>query len=187
MHDWSHRPLTCAQSSRQCVLTAKPAGSAVPQTVARAMSFLRWMVGELAMSICPSSVSDRKSMALELWKEFCAVFFATQTFATKQSKTWHAEYEFDLPFVFTAANTQALIIAAVDSYDKIRILSCDILQYIPGHVFPGFAEAAQVVELVRWTTGACPYNRPCAHQYVGKSQSCMVIKGRLIVHAPVQV
>ena len=23
-------------------------------------------------------------------------------------------------------------------------------------------------------TGACGYNRPCAHQYVGKSQSCMV-------------
>ena len=34
-------------------------------------------------------------------------------------------------------------------------------------------------------TGACPYNRPCAQQYVGKSQSCMVISGRLIVHAPV--
>ena len=36
------------------------------------------------------------------------------------------------------------------------------------------------------STGAWPYNRPCAHQYVGKSQSCMVISGRLIVHAPVQ-
>ena len=23
-------------------------------------------------------------------------------------------------------------------------------------------------------TGACGYNRPCAHQYVGKYQSCMV-------------
>ena len=34
-------------------------------------------------------------------------------------------------------------------------------------------------------TGACPYNRPCAQQYVGQSQSCMVISGRLIVHAPV--
>ena len=34
-------------------------------------------------------------------------------------------------------------------------------------------------------TGACPYNRPCAQKYVGKSQSCMVISGRLIVHAPV--
>ena len=32
-------------------------------------------------------------------------------------------------------------------------------------------------------TGACPYNRPCAQEYVGKSQSCMVISGRLIVHA----
>ena len=32
--------------------------------------------------------------------------------------------------------------------------------------------------------GAWPYNRPCAQQYVGKSQSCMVISGRLIVHAP---
>ena len=36
-------------------------------------------------------------------------------------------------------------------------------------------------------TGAFPYNRPCAQQYVGKSQSCMVISGRLIVHAHVQV
>ena len=36
------------------------------------------------------------------------------------------------------------------------------------------------------TTGAWPYNRPCAQQYVGKSQSCMVISGRLIVHAPVE-
>ena len=34
-------------------------------------------------------------------------------------------------------------------------------------------------------TGAWPYNRPCAQQYVGKSQSCMVISGRLIVHAAV--
>ena len=24
------------------------------------------------------------------------------------------------------------------------------------------------------TAGACGYNRPCAHQYVGKSQSCML-------------
>ena len=31
-----------------------------------------------------------------------------------------------------------------------------------------------------------PYHRPCAQQYVGKSQSCMVISGRLIVHAPEQ-
>ena len=29
------------------------------------------------------------------------------------------------------------------------------------------------------------YNRPCTQKYVGKSQSCMVISGRLIVHAPV--
>ena len=36
------------------------------------------------------------------------------------------------------------------------------------------------------STGACGYNRPCAQQYVGTSQSCMVISGRLIVHAPVQ-
>ena len=33
--------------------------------------------------------------------------------------------------------------------------------------------------------GAWPYNRPCAQQYVGKYQSCMVRSGRLIVHAPV--
>ena len=33
------------------------------------------------------------------------------------------------------------------------------------------------------STGACTINRPCAQQYVGKSQSCMVISGRLSVHA----
>ena len=43
----------------------------------------------------------------------------------------------------------------------------------------GAAEAA------RAATGACTINRSCAQQYVGKSQSCMVISGRLIVHAPV--
>ena len=32
-------------------------------------------------------------------------------------------------------------------------------------------------------TGACGYNRPCAHQYVCKSQSCMVQNDRLITHA----
>ena len=31
--------------------------------------------------------------------------------------------------------------------------------------------------------GACGYDRPCAHQYVGKSQSCMLENGRLIPHA----
>ena len=43
-----------------------------------------------------------------------------------------------------------------------------------------------VAKLLAQATGAWPYNRPCAHQYVGKSQSCMVISGRLIVRAPVQ-
>ena len=40
------------------------------------------------------------------------------------------------------------------------------------------------VATVLSSAGAWPYNRPCAQQYVGKSQSCMVISGRLIVHAP---
>ena len=31
---------------------------------------------------------------------------------------------------------------------------------------------------------ACTINRPCAQQFVGKYQSCMVTSGRLIVHAP---
>ena len=35
------------------------------------------------------------------------------------------------------------------------------------------------------STGACGYNRPCAHQYVGKSQSVMLRNGRLIPHASV--
>ena len=28
--------------------------------------------------------------------------------------------------------------------------------------------------LTKWDLGACGYNRPCAHQYVGKYQSCML-------------
>ena len=32
-------------------------------------------------------------------------------------------------------------------------------------------------------TGSCGYNRPCAYQHVGKSQSCMVENGRLYPHA----
>ena len=54
------------------------------------------------------------------------------------------------------------------------------LKALLGHAAPG--ATAYVYTLI---TGACPYNRPCAQQYVGKSQSCMVISGRLIVHAPV--
>ena len=33
------------------------------------------------------------------------------------------------------------------------------------------------------STGASPYNRSCAQQYVVKSQSCMVTSGRLFRHA----
>eukprot|EP01048_Picozoa_sp_COSAG05_P008622 COSAG05_NODE_665_length_8009_cov_156.415929_6_plen_499_part_00 len=36
-------------------------------------------------------------------------------------------------------------------------------------------------------TGAWQYNRPCAQQYVGKYQLCMVTSGRLIRHEPVQL
>ena len=49
----------------------------------------------------------------------------------------------------------------------------------------GVATAARM-PLSNGTTGACTINRPCEQQYVGKSQSCMFISGRLIVHAPVQ-
>ena len=35
-----------------------------------------------------------------------------------------------------------------------------------------------------WHTGACTINRPCAQQYVGKSQSSMVTSGQLFRHAP---
>ena len=57
---------------------------------------------------------------------------------------------------------------------------------------PGPARPMQAVFNFKWSTmgdllhtGACTINRICAQQYVGKSQSCMVISGRLIVHAPV--
>ena len=32
-------------------------------------------------------------------------------------------------------------------------------------------------------TGACGYNRPCAHPILCKYQSCMVYNGRIIQHA----
>eukprot|EP01048_Picozoa_sp_COSAG05_P019165 COSAG05_NODE_2943_length_2479_cov_1.322269_1_plen_256_part_00 len=54
--------------------------------------------------------------------------------------------------------------------------------------FPGIGErylARFSFDSVSQHTGAWPYNRPCAQQYVGKYQSCMFISGRLIVHAPV--
>ena len=39
----------------------------------------------------------------------------------------------------------------------------------------GPAHVERELALVKtMNTGACPYNRPCAQQYVGKSQSCMV-------------
>ena len=44
-------------------------------------------------------------------------------------------------------------------------------------------EEIAALQLQSRSTGACGYNRPCAHQYIGKSQSCMVENGRLILHA----
>ena len=38
-------------------------------------------------------------------------------------------------------------------------------------------------EAIDYSTGAWQYNRPCAQEYVGKYQSCMVISGRLYCHA----
>ena len=54
------------------------------------------------------------------------------------------------------------------------------LAQVSANEVDSFGEAA-----IGRPTGAWPYNRSCAQQYVGKSQSCMVISGRLIVHAPV--
>ena len=51
-------------------------------------------------------------------------------------------------------------------------------------IFDRFGNLAQTVfGAGSGSTGACGYNRPRAHQYVGKSQSCMVENGRLIPHA----
>ena len=44
-------------------------------------------------------------------------------------------------------------------------------------------QAGKVKQAGAHTTGACGYNRPCAHQYVCKYQSCMVQNGRSIPHA----
>ena len=52
-----------------------------------------------------------------------------------------------------------------------------------GTVLTEIADPRRPAKLGDCHTGACPYNRPCAQQYVGKSQSCMVISGRLLVHA----
>ena len=50
---------------------------------------------------------------------------------------------------------------------------------------PGMSRQKNTINLAMYiATGAWPYNRPCAQQYVGKSQSCMVISGRLIVLSP---
>ena len=49
--------------------------------------------------------------------------------------------------------------------------------------FESLSSSAELDEETPPPTGACPYNRPCAQQYVGKSQSCMDISSRLIPHA----
>ena len=48
------------------------------------------------------------------------------------------------------------------------------------------SDRKQEVAILKKEVEAKVYNRPCAQQYVCKSQSCMVISVRLIVHAPVQ-
>ena len=60
-----------------------------------------------------------------------------------------------------------------------------ILRFKTGVFHSVFSKKAYDAALKAGATGACTINRPCAQQYVGKSQSCMVIRGRLIVHAPV--
>ena len=57
------------------------------------------------------------------------------------------------------------------------------LEHVPARPVPLYSFRLGDVNL----TGACPYNRPCAQKFVGKSQSCMVISGRLIIHAPVDL
>lgn len=61
-----------------------------------------------------------------------------------------------------------------------------------GRGLPTTAEAAAAARHERAqeldtkaAAGAWQYNQPCAQQYVDKYQSCMVISGRLISHAPV--
>ena len=62
----------------------------------------------------------------------------------------------------------------------------DILRVLTRDMPLSTAAEEELPTLATRCTGAWPYNRPCAQQYVCKSQSCMVISGRLIVHAPAQ-
>jgi hypothetical protein len=142
------------QSSRQSAIQEKPDAPDTP-TVQRMKTFLKWMVQFLCDSASPASSFDRKWMALQILKEFTTVFFApvdreTPKYA-KQSKLWRAPYDFDLPFVFTPPNTMVLIHSVIDSWDKTRQLSCEILQLIPGTALPGFETSDQVNTLVLWT------------------------------------
>ena len=64
--------------------------------------------------------------------------------------------------------------------DEKEIVRVDMSEYMEQHSVarmigapPGYIGHDEGGQL----TGACPYNRPCAQQYVGKSQSCMVISG----------
>lgn len=137
------------QSSRQCMLRSQ--ADQIPPTVERMKSFLQWMIQILVDSISPGCSYERKGNALQMWKEFCIVWLKPSDKVDKQSKNWHAGYDFNLPFVFTNTNTLAIIVATVDSYDKTRNLSCDILKMIPGHALPGFSTCAEVMQLVAWT------------------------------------
>ena len=58
-----------------------------------------------------------------------------------------------------------------------------ILRFKTGVFHSVFSKKAYDAALKAGATGACTINRPCAQQYVGKSQSCMPSNGRVIPRA----
>ena len=76
-------------------------------------------------------------------------------------------------------------IAAMAALAALQAHRTAVLEALRDRVVAGLEVSKS--QLCTQLTGACTINRPCAQQYVGNSQSCMVISGRLIVHAPVHI
>ena len=86
------------------------------------------------------------------------------------------------PYIYERQHAEAAADLLLSTAELVMVRSVIYLD----HLIHWFCCCRRRRHPITISTGAWPYNRPCAQQYVGKSHSCMVISGRLIVHAPVE-
>eukprot|EP01048_Picozoa_sp_COSAG05_P013996 COSAG05_NODE_1544_length_4590_cov_25.006012_5_plen_140_part_00 len=87
-------------------------------------------------------------------------------------------------FAATSHDGRDLSLRLVNAGNRSRVLSIRLLHGGSSAETTRTTRASPTEAIVVGATGAWQYNRQCAQQYVGKSQSCMVKSGRLIRHEP---